>query len=143
MIESDERRAIIDDEHLRLLGLGYYLSAAMTAFFSLFGLLYMGIGISVTRFAHDAPRADAPPEAMGLVFALFGATIFLIMVGVAGMKAYVGRCLERRQHRVLCLVVAAVSCLEIPYGTALGVCTFIVMARPRLKEHFDSTHRGP
>ena len=139
MIDNDERIAIIDVEHLRLLGLGYHLSAAMTAFFSLFGLLYMGIGLSVTKVAHDTPRADAPPEAMGLVFALIGAAFFLIMAGIAGIRAYVGWCLERRRHRVLCLVVAVVSCLEIPYGTALGICTFLVLMRPRVMRQFDGT----
>jgi hypothetical protein len=138
-VDTEERLAIIDTEHLRLLGLGYYLSAAMTAFFSLFGLLYMGIGMTVTKIAHDAPRADAPPEAMGLVFALIGAAFFLIMAGITGIKAYVGRCLERRRHRVLCLVVAVVSCLEIPYGTALGIGTFIVLMRPRVMRQFDGT----
>ena len=139
MIDNDERLAIIDDEHLRLLALGYYLSAAMTAFFSLFGLLYMGIGLTVTKIANDAPRAAAPPEAVGLMFALIGGVIFLIMVVIAGVKAYVGWCLEQRRQRILCLVVGAVSCLEVPYGTALGICTFIVLMRPRVMRRFDGT----
>jgi hypothetical protein len=33
-----------DQEHLRLLKLGYYILAGMTCFFSLFALLYAGIG---------------------------------------------------------------------------------------------------
>jgi hypothetical protein len=112
MIDNDERLAIIDAEHLRLLGRGYYLSAGIAAFFSLFGLLYM---------------------------ALIGGVIFLIMVVIAGVKAYVGWCLEQRRQRILCLVVGAVSCLEVPYGTALGICTFIVLMRPRVMRQFDGT----
>jgi hypothetical protein len=34
-------------------------------------------------------------------------------------------------------VTAAISCLEVPYGTLLGVLTFMVMARPSVRALFD------
>jgi len=40
-MEEDERRAVIDGEHLRILSICYLVSAAITAFFSLFGLVYV------------------------------------------------------------------------------------------------------
>ena len=137
-IDDGHRRAIIDAEHLRLLGLGYYLSAAMTAFFALFGLLYMVMGVAVGVFGRQAPHAaDAPPEAFGLFIAIFGGVFFLVTAALSGLKVFVARCLERRRHRILCLVVAGVSCLEMPYGTAIGVCTFVVLARPEVRRQFD------
>jgi hypothetical protein len=138
MVDDDERRALIDAEHLRLLGLGYYVSAAMTAFFSLFGLLYMGMGFMFRAIARNAPAGpDAPPEAMGLMFALFGGVIFLLTATVAALKVYVARCLERRRQRILCLVSGAIGCLEAPYGTALGLSTFLVLGRPEVRSQFD------
>jgi hypothetical protein len=99
---DDERRALIDVEHLRLLGLGYYVSAAITAFFSLFGLLYMGMGFMFGAIARNAPAGpDAPPEAMSSMFALFGGVIFLLTSTVAALKVYVARCLERRRRAVV------------------------------------------
>ena len=44
-MEEDERRAVIDGEHLRILSICYLVSAAITAFFSLFGLVYAFIGV--------------------------------------------------------------------------------------------------
>lgn len=134
----EDARAIIDAEHLRLLGLGYYLSAAMTAFFSLFGLLYMGLGLALSAVGHQAPgRGNPPPENAGIIFALIGGVAFFVTTAVAALKVYVGRCLERRRHRILCLVIGAISCVEVPYGTALGLCTFLVLGRPEVRVQFD------
>jgi len=42
---SDEtlRQSIVDEEHLKLLSLGYIVSGGLAALFSLFGLLYLVI----------------------------------------------------------------------------------------------------
>lgn len=45
MPEEIDRQSIIDEEHLKLLSLGYMISAGVAAFFSCFGLLYLIIGI--------------------------------------------------------------------------------------------------
>ena len=55
MPEEIDRQSIIDEEHLKLLSLGYMISAGVAAFFSFFGLLYLFIGI-VMSVAHF-PRA--------------------------------------------------------------------------------------
>src|SRR5271169_3436599 len=45
MSEEFDRQTVIDNEHLRLLSLGYMISAAMTAVGTLFSLLYVVAGI--------------------------------------------------------------------------------------------------
>lgn len=40
MENFEERQAIIDDEHLRLLSLFHYIKGRMTIVFSLFGFFY-------------------------------------------------------------------------------------------------------
>ena len=35
------------------------------------------------------------------------------------------------------MVVAGFGCLEVPYGTALGVCTFLVLNRRSVEKVFD------
>lgn len=37
MLDTQARQQILDEEHLRLLSIFYYVSAGTTAFFSLFG----------------------------------------------------------------------------------------------------------
>src|ERR1700744_3133571 len=128
------QQALLDDEHLRLLSIGYYVSAAITALFSLMGLVYAAIGFFVGAAATHAARNAAyvsestgqnaaAPEFFGLIFGIVGLTIFVVALAFAGAKVYAAVCLKRRKGRTFCLVVAAISCLEMPWGTLLGVFT--------------------
>jgi len=141
---SDEkiRQTIIDDEHLRLLSIGYMVSAGMSAFFSLFGLMYVVMGIimgaAFTETTEAAPKAgQMPPQFVGWFFGIVGFVIFLIMITFAILKFRAALNIKRRRSRLFCMVVAGVSCLGIPYGTLLGVFTFIVLGRNSVIELFE------
>jgi vacuolar-type H+-ATPase subunit I/STV1 len=138
MTEADLQQATIDGEHLRLLSLGYMISAAVTAFFSLFGLMYMVMGLmfSVMAASSDAAEQQAPPEMMGWLFAMLGAAFFVLALALAAAKFLTARYLRQRRSPLFCQVVAGLCCLSIPYGTALGVCTFLVLGRPRVQAWF-------
>ncbi|WP_454827871.1 hypothetical protein [Pseudoxanthomonas wuyuanensis] len=133
MADSELRQSIVDEEQLRLLSLGYMISAGVTAFFSLFGLMYMFFGVAMGAAFMSAGEAgtqmEGPPAMMGWFFALFGGIFFLLGAGLAVAKYLTGRYLKQRRSPVFCQVVAAISCLSIPYGTLLGVSTFIVLGR--------------
>ena len=140
---SDEivRQAIIDDEHLKLLSLGYMVSGGFAALFSLFGLFYAFIGIIMSlTFSHipdTAPKAGGPPPAfIGWIFGGIGLVIFLAMITMAAAKFWVGLSIRRRKSRTFCMVVAGIGCLEFPYGTLLGVLTFIVLGRDSVARLF-------
>lgn len=47
-----------------------------------------------------------------------------------------GRCLKRRTAYNYCLVVAAIECTFMPFGTVLGVLTILVLTRPSVKALF-------
>lgn len=137
-----ERQAFADHEHLRLLSIGYYISAAITALFSMIGLMYafMGaaIGLAVSKAASEAAtQPNQPsPQIVGLIFGAIGVGLFLAMIAMAALKFYAGRCLKQRKSRTFCMVIAALSCLEIPYGTILGVFTILVLERPTVARLF-------
>jgi hypothetical protein len=137
MSEGDVRDQILDEEHLRLLSIGYWVSAGSTAFFSLFGLMHMGMGVFFT-FVPSTHGKDDLPSGVGWMFAAFGFVGFTIMIGLAILKVRVAQCLKRRRSRTFCLVMAGLCCLGLPYGTVLGVFTFLVMARPSVKRLFES-----
>ncbi|MGA8036792.1 MAG: hypothetical protein WA823_09865 [Candidatus Acidiferrales bacterium] len=135
MPSDPAQQAFADEEHLRLLALGYYVSAAITAVFSLLGLLYAGmgavIGLAVSKGAAAAAETGQPtPQILGWLFGLIGFGLFAFMITMAALKFYTAVCLKQRKSRTFCLVVAAISCLEVPYGTILGVFTFLVLERP-------------
>jgi hypothetical protein len=141
------QQAVLDNEHLRLLTIGYYVSAGITAFFSLIGLMYaaMGffIGAMAAHSAHNITEATqsaenaAAPAFIGALFGIVGLIIFAVALAFAGAKVYAALCLKRRKGRTFCLVVAAFSCLEMPWGTLLGVFTIIVLERPTVSRQFS------
>lgn len=140
MHDSSEEQRIIDAEHLRLLRLGYFVSAATAGLFAFFGLLYAAMGLvfgAMSRhFPHPSGQPGPPPEIVSWIFGAIGLGIMLIAGTVAGLKLRVARCLRLRESHGFCVAIAVLSCLEIPYGTALGVFSFLVLTRPSVKEQF-------
>jgi hypothetical protein len=76
------------------------------------------------------------PFLLGGCFVVAGGILVLIGGTIAALKFYAGYCLGRHRARTFCLVVAGLTCLAIPYGTLLGVFTFVVLARPSVEELF-------
>lgn len=141
MTSEVDRQTIIDDEHLKLLALGYMISAAVSAFFSLIGLMYMGMGAffgeMISHMPATAASANQPPPAFfGWLFGGIGLLIFLLMLGIAAVKLRAAFLLKQRKGRTFCMVIAALCCLGVPYGTLLGVFTFIVLGRRSVERVF-------
>ena len=127
-----------DQEHLRLLSMIYYIYAGITAFFGLFGAAYLILGLV---FAVNPPSttAQGDPKIIGYIFtALGGVFLFLAMVITAAELVF-ARSLKARRHHTFCLIVAGFNCLSIPFGTTLGVFTFIILSRPSVKAMYAST----
>ncbi|HAB18310.1 MAG TPA: hypothetical protein DCE44_17950 [Verrucomicrobiales bacterium] len=139
---DDERQLILDQEHLRLLRIGYYISAGTTAFFSLFGLLYVFMGIFIALVEPSGGRANQPPPAaVGLIFAAVGGFVTLAGATLATLKFFTARALGNRRASVLCFITAGISCIAIPYGTLLGICTFLVLSRPSVQTLFVASSK--
>ena len=134
MTQPQTRQTIVDDEHLKLLSWGYLFSGVMTALFSLLGLLYALMGLFMSTMLSAAAKAgertDAmTPESIGAFLGIFGLIFFLFSISVAIAKFVAASCIKRRKSRTLCLIVAGLTCFGIPYGTVLGVCSFMVLGR--------------
>ena len=123
-----------------MLGIAYLVSAGMSAVFSFFGLFYAFLGVFITTVPAWAPPAsgqEPPPEFIGWIFGLFGFGMFLIMITAGVLKFMTYRCLKQRRSKTFCMVIAGISCLGIPYGTLLGVLTFLVLSRPSVSTLFE------
>jgi hypothetical protein len=144
-MQEEERQAIVDGEHLRILSICYYVSAGTTAVFSLFGLFYGFMGLffmSAADRLQAPPGQSPPPQFVGLLFGLFGFGLFTTLVAVAILKFIVARRLKEHRARTFCMIVAGVSCLGIPFGTILGVFTFVVLLRPSVMQLFEANDSG-
>jgi hypothetical protein len=147
MSEEIDRQAVIDEEHLKLLSFGYVITAAMTAFVALFVLLYVTLGVSVvTIIAHKPLVAGNPgqaiPAAIGWIIAGVGLGVFLIVAAFAAAKLRVAFCIKKRKSRTFCMVIAAICCLGVPYGTVLGVLTFMVLGRASVVRMFQANNES-
>jgi hypothetical protein len=118
----------------------------MTGFFACFGLLqtFMGFFIgTMIKHAPHTPAKGAPPEFVGWLFGAVGISITLLFGTFAALKLRVARCLRLRTSPGFCKAVAIVSCLEIPYGTVLGVLSFIALSRPSVRSEFERSNPDP
>jgi hypothetical protein len=139
MSESPTGLTSQDLEHLRLLALFHYIVGAITAITMSFPLIHVTIGLVLLFdpqfFGPD--KQHAPVRLVGLVFVLIGGAIVLFGWTLGGVTIYVGRCIRRRERYVFCLVVSCINCLQMPFGTILGVLTLIVLLRDPVKELFQ------
>ena len=144
MAQEFNRQAVVDEEHLKILSVCYFASAALSAFLSLFGLMYAGMGAAVGQLIKSSPELAGnasnapPPELFGWIFGAFGVAFFLLSITLAGLKLGVGLCIRNRKGRVFCMVVGALECLGVPYGTLLGIFTFIVLGRESVERLFEA-----
>jgi hypothetical protein len=127
-----------DTEQLRLLSILYYVWAGLTAVLSCFGFVWVAVVFGIVATA-SADGAGPPVAAVGGLMALFGGLMIFLALLSAVLSAFAGRSLARRRNYTFCQVVAGLVCLSVPLGTALGVFTFVVLARPSVKASFENS----
>ena len=133
------RQGVLDEEHLRLLRICYFIMGGTAAFGLLFGGLYLAMGLFFAASFSSMPNAtgpNAPPAFVGWLFASIGGFIVIFAGSFATLSLLTARALGRRQSRTLCLITAGLSCMQIPFGTAIGIFTFIVLGRPSVQALF-------
>jgi hypothetical protein len=121
--------------YLDMLAIGYYVVGALAGLLSCLALLYIGLG-GVMAFNPRAFGPDEPPAFVGcmvLAMGLFGLTLGW---AYAAAMIWAGRNLAARRRYRSVMVMAVVSCLFTPLGTALGILTLILLAQPEVKALF-------
>jgi len=135
-----------DREHLRLLSIFHFVVAGL----ALFGIAFLFVHYFIMHTAFSNPdmwkgqqNAALPPKAFldaFVWFYVFMGAIFLIGMVLNVISAVF---LWQKRHRVFSTVVAGLNCLQIPFGTALGVFTIIVLSRDSVRELYcGNSHRS-
>jgi hypothetical protein len=128
-----------DGEHLRLLSIFHYVVGGLIALFACIPLIHVALGaiflLHPEAFAKGQPQ-PFPPQLFGLMFIAIGGVFVLGGWLVAALILTTGRFLNKRKHHMFCIVIAGLSCVIFPFGTALGVFSLIVLLRPSVKELF-------
>jgi hypothetical protein len=122
--------------HVDFLGALYVVWGALTA---LIGLATLALGVGAAALAASAPAtlrggSVAADLAAGM-FSLFA------VLSLAWGAAHVicGLALRRRRHwaRPVCLGLAGVNLILLPYGTALGAYGLWVLLNDEVRHHFE------
>ncbi|MES2440759.1 MAG: hypothetical protein V4584_16955 [Verrucomicrobiota bacterium] len=130
-----------DDEHLKLLAVFHFVFG---------GLAILGIGFLVLHYlilnhvmmnpeTWKAPGAHPPPRQFFQAFVWFYVimgTAFLLG-GIANILS--GIFLRRKRHRTFSLVVAGIDCIQIPFGTVLGIFTIMVLSRESVRQSYANS----
>jgi hypothetical protein len=132
VVTDFERQAILDEEHVRLLAIGYWVWGGFMALYALLLVGYFGLLGSIFMTV-PRNRVGALPASIGWVFLGVGAAVLVIVGILAALEIAAGFWIRNRRHRAATLVVAALLCPSIPFGTLLGVSTFVVLTRPSVK----------
>lgn len=71
------------------------------------------------------------------IFATVVGVIILLGWTFGALTIWAGRCVQKRQHRPFIYVMAGLNCPFLPWGTLLGIATFILMQSPAGRREFD------
>jgi len=137
----DQRK--IDSDHLTLLSVFHFVAAGL----SILGILFLFAHYSIFRTVISNPQmwqnqrqGPGPAEFVNIfsmlrwVYLVFG--IWFLASGVLNVIS--GIFIRARTHRMFSVVVSALNCVHIPFGTALGVFTIIVLMRDSVREVYIS-----
>ena len=138
-------QSVRDADNLKILEIGYYIAGGMTAFFSCIFLIhftmFLVLGLNPQFFTHaNHNQSNQPPPP---AFFLAGAGIIglFILFGwtFGALQVYAGRCLRHRRSWLFIQIIAGIECAYLPWGTAIGVFTFIVLNRPSVRTLFGQS----
>ena len=126
-----------DLQYLKLLSIFHYVVGGLAALFSFFPVMYVVMGILfICAPGSLESEGEAPPLVVGWVFIIIGAGLMVFGWAFAFCVILAGRYLARQVRYMFCMVIGAIECIFMPFGTVLGVFTIIVLARPSVKKMF-------
>lgn len=125
-----------DIEHLKLLSIFHFVFGG----FAFLGLGFLAIHFFFMRMIFTHPEhfnsqgGHPPPKEFFEVFQWIYVVMALICIAVAVANILSGVYLRQRKNRMFSMVLAGFNCVQMPFGTALGVFTFIVLSRPSVRQ---------
>ncbi|HEV8700287.1 MAG TPA: hypothetical protein VGV60_03335 [Candidatus Polarisedimenticolia bacterium] len=125
-----------DEEHLRLLSIFHYVVAGLSCMLAIVPLIYIGMGALMLRGGNDGAGEKADARVIGWAIIAAGSLLVAVVLTFALGLVLAGRSLSSRRHHTFCLVMAAVACIFMPFGTVLGVLTIIVLQREPVRRLF-------
>jgi len=77
---------------------------------------------------------EAPPAIVGALMSVIGWSVFVFLEAKGIANIISGTLLAKARGRVFSQIVAGLDCLNIPFGIALGIFTFIELNKDDVKQ---------
>jgi hypothetical protein len=134
LIQAQKKR---DREHLKLLSIFHFVFAGLALV--VMGFLCLHYFVIHTIFSNPdmwKTQKDSMPPPKAFLDAFVWFYVFMGVILLTGLVLNVlsGLFLRQKRHRVFSLVIGGLNCLQIPFGTALGVFTIVVLGRESVRE---------
>ena len=133
-----------DANQLRLLAIFHFVFAGL----AIVGLGFIALHYMFMHTMFSNPemwknqKGGPPPEQFFAMFIWLYVFFAAILIGGGIINLVSAFCIHRRKRRMFSLVVAGIDCLQIPFGTILGVFTIIVLLRDSVQELYDAEQTG-
>ena len=128
-------------QQLDLLAVFHYVVGGCTALFACFPFIHVTLGALMMSGKLDGPEPAA--RAVGLIFVIIGTFFILCGWALAAAILVAGRKLKQRKSRTYCLVIGALECMLMPFGTILGVFTLILLMKDSTRALFAGGAPAP
>jgi hypothetical protein len=135
-ITDDRRRK--DNDQIKLLAVFHFVLSGL----ALLGMAFLCLHYFMMHYFFAHPEmwkgngVNGPPKEFFEVFIWFYFVMGFLFALACAANILSGVFLRQRKHRMFSLVVAGLDCLQIPFGTALGVFTFIVLLRESVRQSY-------
>ena len=135
----DQRKT--DADHLRLLAIFHFVVAGL----AILGLGFLLLHYAIMQMVMTNPEiwknqkgGGPPPEQFFAIFKWFYLFFGLLLVvgGVGNLLS--GLFIRKKRNRIFSLIVAGINCVQFPFGTMLGVFTFVVLLRDSVRELYEA-----
>ena len=107
--------------HIKILGILYIISGILAVFGGILILLLFAVGGILAGEVRVLPILAAIATVLGCL---------LLMIGVAKLICGWGLLARKKWSRVFAIILAILSLINIPFGTALGIYALWILFNP-------------
>lgn len=140
ILRSTQQTDVSMKNNLRTLEVLYYIYGALLLLVGLvLFIVFGGLGMFLSSdMVAEQSNGDGVPAVVGTAFGVLGGGISLFVLVWAVLNVLAGRNLAKHKNRTLIMITAGLDCLSFPFGTALGIFTFVELSKDDVKQLFTS-----
>ncbi len=132
-----------DREHIKLLAIFHFVFAGL----ALVGVGFLGVHYAIMHTVFSNPEMwksqhqAMPPKAFLDAFIWFYLFMGILLLTGLVLNVLSGVFLLQKRNRLFSLIIGGLNCLQIPFGTALGVFTILVLSRDSVHQLYSGETR--